>query len=456
MTGDHISFVASGSYPVREGNRLRLLNDGEPAFRRICEAIEGARERVWVTVTFMWPAFVMPDGRGNALDVLGRAAARGVDVRVIFWRPGPGLESLKRNAFWGSDEHITELQSLGSRIKVRWDGANHGYCEHQKSWLIDAGSDDATAFVGGINLNPHSLVKPGHAGAPKQNHDAYVELRGPATADVHHNFVQRWNEADGHASPGGLWGEGSETQLSFPTHLPAQAGDAVAQVQRTIHACAYRDGHAAVGGRPFDIAAGERSNFDQYILALGSAQRTVYMENQYLEVPVIVEALREALERGVEVVVLLPAEPDVVGAASLSQGRLALLDARASLAAYPNFTLAGLAGLGDDGRRQPVWIHAKLMLIDDAWATVGSCNLHHYSLFGNSEMNVAFAHPPTVRAMRVELFREHLDLDTEALDDVEALRLFRSVAFENRRRFDAGDSDWRGLAFSLDVTRYGR
>jgi cardiolipin synthase len=66
--------VLDASYPVRPGNLLQPLIDGEPAFRRVCEAIESARERVWVTVTFLWSSFRMPDGRGTALDVLNRAA----------------------------------------------------------------------------------------------------------------------------------------------------------------------------------------------------------------------------------------------------------------------------------------------------------------------------------------------------------------------------------------------
>ena len=72
----YVPFVRTGSYPARAENAVRPLVDGIPAFRRICEAIETARDRVWVTVTFMWPGFEMPDGRGSALDVLDRAAAR--------------------------------------------------------------------------------------------------------------------------------------------------------------------------------------------------------------------------------------------------------------------------------------------------------------------------------------------------------------------------------------------
>ncbi|MBW7456605.1 hypothetical protein K0U00_21440, partial [Paenibacillus sepulcri] len=84
-----IPFIATGSYPLRNGNMIRPLVDSGPAFRRICEAVEAARHSVWLTVTFMAPDFQMPDGRGSLFDVLDRAAARGLDVRVIFWRPNP-------------------------------------------------------------------------------------------------------------------------------------------------------------------------------------------------------------------------------------------------------------------------------------------------------------------------------------------------------------------------------
>src|SRR5271156_7139088 len=115
-----IPFIRTASYPLRPGNALRPLVDGEPAFRRVCEAFEAARHSVWATVTFMWADFRMPDGRGSALDVLNRAAARGLDVRLIFWRPDPETK-FKANAFWGSPEHIDLLDKSDSAIRVRWD-----------------------------------------------------------------------------------------------------------------------------------------------------------------------------------------------------------------------------------------------------------------------------------------------------------------------------------------------
>jgi phosphatidylserine/phosphatidylglycerophosphate/cardiolipin synthase-like enzyme len=115
-----IPSVQTASYPARPGNALRPLVDGEPAFRRVCEAIEAARESVWATVTFMWPDFQMPGGRGSALDVLNRAAARGLDVRLIFWRPDPETEKFKANAFWVRRSMLT--CSARALLPYRSDG----------------------------------------------------------------------------------------------------------------------------------------------------------------------------------------------------------------------------------------------------------------------------------------------------------------------------------------------
>src|SRR5690606_26711981 len=172
-----LPFVDTGAYPTRAGNHIRPWIDGEPAFRRICDAIEAATHSAWATITFMWPSFQMPNDRGSALDVLERAARRGVDVRLICWRPDEETAEYRRNAFWGSAEHFALLADRYPHLNIRWDRAQPGYCQHQKTWLIDAGHEHATCFAGGINLNPHSVVMPGHRGEG-QNHDVYVELAG--------------------------------------------------------------------------------------------------------------------------------------------------------------------------------------------------------------------------------------------------------------------------------------
>ncbi|MFS0688792.1 phosphatidylserine/phosphatidylglycerophosphate/cardiolipin synthase family protein [Sporosarcina sp. 179-K 8C2 HS] len=423
------------SYPVRPGNALLPLIDGEPAFRRVCEAIEQAEHSIWATITFMWASCQMPDGRGTPLDVLNRAAARGIDVRIIFWRPDTETESLKTNAFWGAPEHFDKLREGDSSVRIRWDRAQPGYCQHQKSWLIDAGMATETAFLGGINLNPHSVVSPGHRGK-SQNHDIYIELQGPSVVDVHHNFVQRWNEASERNLPDGKWGQGSEFDLPFPTELPEKKGDAYVQIQRTVHSGRYVNGPAAPRADGYDIRAGEQSNFDQYCAAIKAARQSIYLEHQHIDVPEIVSNLREALLRGVEVVAVVPAEGTMTAEF-------------AALTAFDNFTLAGIAGLGDDGKRHPVWIHSKLMLVDSEWGTVGSCNLHRYSLFGNCEMNAAFLDHEMAQALLSELLLEHIDHDVSGLDHLAALELFGRTVRDNRLLLEKGDVNWKGIAFQL-------
>jgi phosphatidylserine/phosphatidylglycerophosphate/cardiolipin synthase-like enzyme len=452
-TAPHIPFVASGSYPVRYGNRVRPLVDGIPAFRRIGEAVEAARHSVWVTVTFFADDFQMPEERGSFFDLLDRAAARGLDVRVIFWRPNPESSGYGRT-FTGTVEDRAKLRARGSRFRVRWDRAPAAFCQHQKSWLVDAGQPTESAFVGGMNLTGFALATPGHP--EDARHDLYVELAGPAATDVHHNFAQRWNEASERMREDGLWGHAGEDALPFPRRLSGAQGETPVQVQRNLHAGLYRDGHPTPGGGAHDIAAGERTIFEQYCQAIDAARRTIYIENQAVPTPAIATRIEAALQRGVEVVALVPADPERhVREGRRDPGWNEFFAQLTSLGRHGNFALAGIAVPDARGGRRNIYVHGKAMLIDDAWATIGSCNLHWYSMNGNSEMNASFWDPGVVKALRCQLLAEHLDRDTAHLDDRAALRLYREVAEDNRRKRDSGDADWQGLAFSLDPARYG-
>jgi phosphatidylserine/phosphatidylglycerophosphate/cardiolipin synthase-like enzyme len=302
----HIPFVDTSSYPLRAGNAVRPLVDGEPAFRRICEAVEAAQQSVWVTIAFLEPAFAMPDGRGSFFDVLDRAAARGLDVRVLFWRHLVLAKLRPDTHFCGTEDDLRFLRERDTQWHARWDQAHGNYCHHQKSWLVDAGAPGEIAFVGGINLGPDSMVAPGHPPTAIGNtHDVYLELCGPSATDVHHNFVQRWNEASDRGEPDGCWPNASaQSELRFPSVSSPPAGEVPVQIQRTVRRDRYRDGTPAPGSKPFDIAGGELAVIDQYRRAIEAAERSIYIEDQAIGSPEIVERLLAALERGVDVVFL--------------------------------------------------------------------------------------------------------------------------------------------------------
>lgn len=433
----------SGSYPMRAGNRVRPLVDGPPIFRRIGDAVEAARHSIWLTVAFYSPAFCFPEGQGALFDVLDRAVARGVDVRLLIWRPNP--ENIGRSAtFAGTAADRDLLASRGSRFGIRWDRVPGRYCQHQKTWMIDAGQPSETAFVGGANLSAHAL----------ERHDVYVEVTGPSATDVHHNFVQRWNEASERNAEDGSWTCDGTDRLAFPSRASEPRGSSTVQIQRMLHADRYTDGHPAPGGQPFDVAKGEHSILDQYERAIDSAQRTIYLENQAIPIPQVADRLARALDRGVEVVLLVPAEPEAhVVAARRDPAERAPFESLAALGRHPNFLIAGIAEPGPAGRR-PKYVHTKLMVVDDAWTTIGSCNLHRFSLSGHSEMNASIWDAGVARELRCTLLAKHLALDTTALDDRAALDAYRRIARENRRRRENADADWQGQAFALDPARY--
>lgn len=440
-------FVGSGSYPLREGNLVKTLHFSGPTFRRICEAIENAEHSVWVTIAFADPQFVMPDGRGTLFDVLDRAAERGLDVRVIFWRP----DAVSANwgpTFSGTPDDRELLMKRGAGFRIRWDRAHPEFCHHQKSWLIDAGHSTEVGFIGGINLT-FGLFERGQAG-DGHRHDTYLELQGPSATDIHHNFVQRWNETSERGEPDGRWANEIGDTLLFPSKVSEPRGTTLLQIQRTIHAGRYTNGHPTPGGGRFDISAGERTILEQYIHAINFAKKVIYIENQAFPIPQIVEHLDKALKRGVLILMLsnIEIEKSIKAPPATPYGKN-LTASIATLRQHENFSLVGAAS---PNGRDSVYVHGKLMLVDDVWATIGSCNLHERSLLGHSEMNASIYDPNYVSTLRRELLEAHLGCATNDLTAVDAAMLYRQIARANRTKRDAGDLDWQGLVFELDIS----
>src|SRR4029453_15620941 len=136
-----------------------------------------------------------------------------------------------------------------------------------------------------------SVVPPGHP--PRVGdlsvHDVYVEIEGPASTDVAHNFVQRWNEASDRSREDGCWPDrDAASDLPFPSRLAPPAGDAPVQIPRTVRAGRYPAAGAAPGAEPFPIAGGEASVLEQYLAAIDGAREGIYVENQFLaSVPIL-------------------------------------------------------------------------------------------------------------------------------------------------------------------------
>jgi len=206
------------------------------------------------------------------------------------------------------------------------------------------------------------------------------------------------------------------------------------------------------------VPRGDFRILEAYIRALRAARELVYLENQFLWSPEIVEILaaklREPPTERFRIVALLPAKPN--NGADDTRGKLAELlradgGAGRLLAATVSARTAGLSC--------PMYVHAKIAIVDDAWLTLGSANLNEHSLFNDTEMNVLSCDPALARGVRLRLWGEHLELAPERIsgDPADVIDgLWRPIAQEQRARFERGEALTHHLRELPGVSRRSR
>ena len=118
-------------------------------------------------------------------------------------------------------------------------------------------------------------------------------------------------------------------------------------------------------------------------------------------------------------------------------------------------TLRALGRLGPC----PVYVHAKIGIVDDRWLTIGSANLNEHSLFNDTEMNVVTCNAELVRATRVRLWAEHLERPQEEVsaDTVRVVdELWKPIAEEQYERRQSGLPPTHRLCLLPGVSRRSR
>ena len=470
MAQDRWDLPTRGPYPRRAGNLVTPWIDGVPFYDRLAAACRVAQARIWAIVSFIEPGFRFPDGT-PWWALFGEAQARGVDVRVLFWR-NPGFFKTA-HVFLGDARERALLEGWGARWAARWDssGEDPSHCHHQKAYVIDGLEADPIAFVGGMVLSSATLAEPGHRQG-MHKHDAFLELRGPVVADAEHNFVQRWNLARQDASAPAWPDLERAGELAYPDRVPAARGEVEVQLARTLRPNAYLGLAHAPEAEPFDAAAGETTILDHYRGAFAAATRTIYLENQHPGQLELLDALAAALARGVRVMMIVPGEPmaaiDQVRAEVEALAALGRADEHrygptfmrlAALAEQPNFTLAALCRSDPDGaggwRLREIYTHAKLCIVDGEWLTLGSANFVDLSLDADhSELNAAVWGASTAMPLLRALGSEHSDEDLGELDDVEVLERLAKLARASQASVLAGGPVLGGCR-ALDPSRYG-
>ncbi|NMR19739.1 phospholipase D family protein [Cellulomonas fimi] len=465
--GGHDWFLTAGERgnpatrlrPWTRGNAATPLVHGREYFTRLALALEGAGAGDLVLFTD-WrgdPDERLLDDGTTVAQAFIDAVRRGAVVKGLVWR-----SHLDPVRFSGAENRTLakEVTEAGGEVlldqRVRPLGSHH-----QKFVVVryrDRPQDDV-AFVGGIDMAFTRRDDAGHAGDPQAVpfsrwygrtpgwHDVQVELHGPAVRDVEDVFRERWEDRAAlsrlpwHVLPDLL-----HRVDRTPSRLPEQhpdppvAGTCAVQLLRTYP-------HRRPG-YPF-APDGERSAARGYVKALRRARRLLYVEDQYLWSADVARVFAQALRTHPELhlVAVVPRHPD-------QDGRLFV--AAAHVGHSQALDLVRAAG-GDrvqvldveNHAGEPVYVHAKVCVVDDVWATVGSDNFNRRSWTHDSELTAAVLdelrderepRDPAglgdgarrfARDLRLRLWREHLDVDddSELVDPglaVEAVR--RSVA----------------------------
>ncbi|SDL33199.1 Phosphatidylserine/phosphatidylglycerophosphate/cardiolipin synthase [Lentzea albidocapillata subsp. violacea] len=364
--------------PVQRGNKIEVLVDGANAFPVVAKAIENARKYVHIANWHASPDFRLTREPGAPqLRELLSAAAERIPVRVLLWAgpPFPMFEPTRKRAlaaqkaFWECGAVRCELDARERTL----------HCHHEKIVIVDD-----VAFVGGLDMTAVEGDRhdsPEHPPRDLGWHDHVARLEGPVVAEVAAHFAARWLEIAGETLPA--------------PEVPPEAGSSSVQLVRTIPEKTYSF-----------APHGDFSLLDSYLRALRAAESLIYVENQFLWSPEITEVLLEKLRRPpspeFRMVLLLPQKPSNGADTTRGQlGRLLDVDEGGRLVA------ATLVSHGD----APVYVHAKLSIVDDRWMSIGSANLNEHSLFNDTEVNVVTDDAEVVRATRLRLWAEHLGTD---------------------------------------------
>ena len=461
--------------PWTDGNQVKALVHGRTYFPVLLEALRGAAEGDLVLLAD-WrgdPDELLTDDGPTVAQALSQAAGRGALVKGLLWRSH--LDRLQFSSEQNRDLS-EDVNDDGGEVlldqRVRPMGSHH-----QKFVVVrHAGSTDAdVAFVGGIDLGHSRRDDAEHGGDPQTQpfsdrygdspawHDVQLQLRGPAVRDVEDVFRERWEDPAAltrlpwHVVPDVLRRlDRDPSHLPEPTLDPPATGTCSVQLLRT-----YPNRHP---GYPF-APDGERSAARGYAKALRRARRLVYIEDQYLWSTDVAQVFADALRREPELhlVAVVPRWPDQDGRFRLPPELLGHSQALEMVRAAGGDRVQVVDVENRSG--EAVYVHAKVCIVDDVWAAVGSDNFNRRSWTHDSELTAAVldgerderepADPGGLgdgarrfaRELRLELMREHLDRgegdDGDLLDPTSAAEAVRESADTMDRWYAGGRSGER-------------
>lgn len=450
------------------GNAAKPLIHGKTYFDRLVPEVESLREGDHLFFTD-WrgdPDELLRDDGPTIAELFSAAAKRGVVVKGLLWRSH--LDKLA----YSEEENRTlsdDIRAAGGEVLLD-QRVRRGGSHHQKLIVLrHPGRPELdVAFAGGIDLCHSRRDDERHLGDPQAVamakaygpnppwHDVQLELRGPVVGVLDLTFRERWNEPDDLDQHGPIstvtdklkHADMSADRLPPQPPDPPDCGPMAVQTLRTYPAM-----------RPtYDFARnGEQTVARGYTKAVKRARRLIYVEDQYLWSAEVARLFADALRANpdLHLIAVVPRYPDVDGGFALPPNLIGREKAISlcSMAAPDRvhvFDLENEAGT-------PIYVHAKVCVVDDTWCSVGSDNFNRRSWTHDSELsNAVLDDTPDEREprdpaglgdgarrfpreLRLALMREHLDrADLDVLDAADAVREMTAAADRLKDWHDSG------------------
>ena len=341
ILGRHLALEAAlDDSPLVAGNKVQLLQDGPATYRAMFAAIDAARDHINMET------YILDDddvGKRFAETLIAKQRA-GVQVNLI--HDSVGTINTPKEFFAKLTDagiNVLEFNPINPlTAKAGWDVNQR---DHRKLLVTDG----RTAIMGGINISSvysggsfRSGAKVGPASKLPWR-DTDLQIDGPVVAELQKLFIETWEKKQG-------------TPLAQRQYFPVL----VRQGDEVVH---------AIGSSPDEPYS---TIYATLISAIDSAEKEVLLTNAYfVPDPQLVASLKTAVARGVDVKIVLPSATD--SGLVFNAGR----------SNYDELLRAGIKIY----ERQNVLLHAKTVLIDGVWATVGSTNLDWRSFLHNQEVN---------------------------------------------------------------------
>jgi cardiolipin synthase A/B len=357
--------------PLERGCSVEPLLNGDAAYPAMLAAIDGA------TRTVALASYIFDRGSVGTqfVEALARAVGRGVAVRVLIDAVGsryshpPIVEELKRRQI----PVARFLPALSPVPSLYFNLRNH-----RKMMVVDG----AIGFCGGLNIRDDCVIALHRPGATQ---DLHFRIRGPVVHQIMHAFAFDWHFTTGEDLPDAVW---------CPPSDDGAAGEVVCR----------------------GIPDGPDADFETLLMtilgAIAQARQSVRLATPYfLPDPPLIDALRVAALRGVNVEIVLP-----------ERGNLRLVQ-WAMTAQLPQVLAWGCRV----HLTRPPFDHTKLMVVDGAWSLVGSCNLDPRSLRLNFEYNVECYSPALAATLERILDAKIADGRVLTLGELESRPLLRRL-----------------------------